>query len=61
MVQIADLCSYATRRFFEKGETDLFDRFYKVFDRASGKLVGLRHYTGKMQCACLVCVDHVRT
>lgn len=60
MVQVADLCAYATRRFFENGETDLFDRIYPAFDRVSGKLVGLRHYTGSTSCSCKVCVDHGR-
>lgn len=59
MVQLADMCSYATRRFFENGETHLFDRIYDRFDRTR-KLVGLRHYTGKRTCSCRVCVDHGR-
>lgn len=60
MVQIADLCAFATRRFFEKGETRLFDRVYDRFDRHRGKLVGLRHYTGVQHCLCRVCIDHGR-
>lgn len=60
MVQIADLCAYATRRFFENNETGLFDRIYDRFDRYRGKLVGLRHYTGVQKCICRVCIDHGR-
>lgn len=60
MVQLADICSYATRRFIENNEADLFDRIYSRFDRVMGKLVGLRHYTGKTQCSCRICVDHGR-
>jgi len=60
LVQMADLCSYAVRRFFENSETDLFDRIYPRFDRLGTKLVGLRHYTGSAQCTCRVCVDHGR-
>ena len=60
MVQLADICSYATRRFIENNEHDLFDRIYPRFDRSGGKLVGLRHYTGKSQCSCRICVDHGR-
>jgi hypothetical protein len=60
MVPLADLCSYAVRRFFENSETDLLDRIYPRFDRAHGKLVGLRHYTAKQPCSCRVCVDHGR-
>lgn len=34
MVQMADVCAYATRRFCEKVETDLFDRIFWRFQRA---------------------------
>lgn len=61
MVQVADLVAYATRRFFDKGETDLFDRFYGRYDRTpGGLLVGLRHFTARRDCACRVCEDHGR-
>lgn len=60
MVQLADLAAYSTRRFFENSETVLFDRIYPRFDRLAGKLVGLRHYTGKQQCSCKVCTEHGR-
>lgn len=60
MVQMADLCSYAVRRFFENSEEDLFDRVYSRFDRLNGTLVGLRHYTGRRTCRCRVCIDHGR-
>jgi hypothetical protein len=61
MVQVADLVSYAVRRFVEKDETDLLDRVYPRFDRRGGVMVGLRHYTGARPCACRICVDHGRT
>lgn len=60
MVQVADLCAYATRRFFENNETDLFDRIYPAFDRRGGYTVGIRHYTAGTHCTCRVCVDHGR-
>jgi Protein of unknown function (DUF3800) len=60
MVQLADLCAYAVRRNFENGETDLLERFYHRFDRSAGKLVGIRHYTGKQACTCRICIDHGR-
>jgi hypothetical protein len=60
MVQLADLCAYAVRRYFENDETDLFDRIYPRFDRLGTKVVGIRHYTGKQLCECRVCVDHGR-
>ncbi len=58
MVQMADLCAYATRRFFENGETDLFDRIIGRFDQAGGRIVGIRHYVGGKNCACKVCAAH---
>lgn len=61
MVQLADICAYATRRFFENAETDLFDRVYVRTDRSGGRVVGGRHYTGVRQCRCRVCVDHGRS
>ncbi|OGP62753.1 MAG: hypothetical protein A2170_10075 [Deltaproteobacteria bacterium RBG_13_53_10] len=61
MVQIADVCSFLTRRFFEKRETTLFDIIYTRFDRNRGRLVGLRHYTGSQACLCRVCEDHGRS
>lgn len=58
MVQMADLCAYATRRFFENGEGDLFNRIFGRFDKASGKIVGIRHYVGATICKCKVCDAH---
>ena len=58
MVQMADLCSYALRRFSENGETDLFNRIFPIADRApSGKVLGVRHFT-RMTCTCAICVAH---
>ena len=61
MVQLSDLCAYATRRFFENNEAELFDRIYPLFHRSGGRLVGLRHYTGTRTCQCRVCLDHGRS
>lgn len=58
MVQMADLCAYATRRYFEHNETDLFDRIAGRFDKANQKVVGLRHYVGAKVCKCKVCAAH---
>lgn len=54
MVQIADLCSLALRRYFENNEEDLFNRIKDRFDRRSGKIVGVRHFT-KPNCQCSIC------
>jgi len=58
MVQMADLCAYATRRFFENGEQDLLDRVFGRFDQAGGRVVGIRHYVGAKPCGCKVCAAH---
>jgi hypothetical protein len=57
MVQLADLCAYAIRRFFENDEHDLFNRVYSRFDRAGGAVVGIRHFADGA-CTCRVCHDH---
>ena len=54
LVQIADLCSYSLRRFFENGETDLIDRIKSRFDRKDNKYVGVRHFTNS-SCPCFIC------
>lgn len=58
MVQMADLCGYAIRRFFENSETDLFNRIYARFDRTAQGVVGIRHFTAG-GCGCRVCHDHL--
>lgn len=58
MVQAADLCSYALRRFVENQESDLFDRIFQRADRAGGHYtVGVRHFA-MQPCACKICVNH---
>jgi len=54
MVQAADLCSYALRRYFENKETQLFKNIYKRADRKDGKVVGVRHFSDP-NCQCIVC------
>lgn len=56
MVQIADLCSYVLRRYFENRDTELFEKIKKRFDKAQGRIVGLRHYTDD-SCTCILCTD----
>jgi hypothetical protein len=57
MVQVADLCAYAVRRFFENGERNLFDRIVSRIDRRGTELAGLMHYTGGVTCTCEVCAS----
>lgn len=62
MVQMADACAYAFRRFFDRNETDLFDRIYSRIDRnRSHVVVGARHYVQGAACSCRLCTDHART
>jgi hypothetical protein len=63
MVQVADVCAYATRRFCENNEVELFDIIYPRVQRANGRLVGMRHYTNRAstygrRCPCRICVEH---
>lgn len=59
MVQIADLCAYALRRYLENGEEELFNLVFKRGDRDShGRCVGIRHYTDKDYCNCQICSNH---
>lgn len=57
MVQVADLCSYALRRYLENGETDLFERIFSRADRVGTTAVGVRHFT-TLTCACEICQAH---
>ncbi len=54
MIQIADLCSYAVRRYLENGEKELFEKIQSRFDRKDGKIVGFRHFSDKY-CTCRIC------
>lgn len=54
MVQMADLCGFAVRRYFENNETDLFDRIFSRFDRTPKGIVGIHHHA-HTECQCKVC------
>lgn len=55
LVQIADLCCYAIRRYLENNESNLFDRIKRKVDRKNGRIVGIRHFTDP-SCKCEFCV-----
>lgn len=57
MVQIADVCAYALRRYLENGEEELFDLIFSRADRKDGKVVGIRHFTN-LSCSCKICRSH---
>ena len=56
MLQLADLCSYALFRHYEKQDNTylnmISDRIYK---NAEGKMFGLKHITNNNNCDCLSC------
>ena len=54
MVQVADLCAYALRRYLENGEDEIFNLVMQRADRKDGVLVGVRHFT-KLDCNCKIC------
>jgi hypothetical protein len=57
MVQIADLCAYALRRYVENAEDELFDLVFERADRKREVAVGVRHFTDP-SCACKICAAH---
>lgn len=59
MIQAADVCAYALRRYLENGETNLFDKIYSRADRRGDKVEGVRHFTDS-QCSCKICSTHRR-
>jgi hypothetical protein len=57
MVQVADLCAYALRRFLENQETVLFAKLFQRAHRIQNRVVGVRHFT-VANCACEICRAH---
>lgn len=57
MVQIADVCAYALRRYLENDEEELFDLVFQRADRKDGVVVGIRHFASR-DCACKICALH---
>lgn len=58
MVQIADLCSFALRRYVENREETLFKNIFLIADKKDNKTVGVRHFTSQ-PCECLICKSHI--
>lgn len=57
LVQIADLCSYALRRYLENNETFMFEHVFQRADRRGDVAVGVRHFTDD-GCSCRICSAH---
>ena len=60
LIQLADLCAYALRRYLENGETELFELIFTRADRLGHTVVGVRHFTGT-DCTCAICSAHRTT
>lgn len=58
MIQIADLCAYALRRYYDYGENDLYDIIKERADRAHDENIGFDHYTSAIHCPCEICRSH---
>jgi len=54
MVQAADICSYALRRYLENSEEELFKNIFKRADRKDNRVVGVRHFSDE-SCECIIC------
>ncbi len=57
MIQMADVCGYAIRRYLENGETELFEEIFKRADRRGTTVVGVRHFSSQ-SCTCRICSAH---
>lgn len=57
MIQMADVCGYAIRRYLENGETELFEEIFKRADRRGNTVVGVRHFSNA-SCTCKICTAH---
>jgi Protein of unknown function (DUF3800) len=56
MIQYADMVAHAIRRYYERGDTQLFNLFSPRFDHVGGVMHGLVHYTPQgAECNCLSC------
>jgi len=56
MIQYADMIAYAVRRYYENGDSSLFDIISHRFDAEGGVIHGLTHYTPAASgCNCFVC------
>jgi len=60
MVQMADVCAYALRRYLENKEKALLQHVFKGADRNRGVVVGVRHFTVP-SCDCSMCMSHRKT
>jgi len=56
LIQYADMVAHAIRRYYERGDSRLFDKFAPRFDQVGGVIHGLVHSTPQSEvCNCLAC------
>ncbi len=60
MIQLADVCAYALRRYLENNEDVLFKHIIKRADRRGDTVVGVRHFPAT-NCPCTICKGHTAT
>ena len=57
LVQVADLCAYALRRYLENQKVGLFKKILERADRNAGRVVGVRHFSPET-CDCEIYWNH---
>lgn len=55
MVQIADCCAYALRRYFDSSDNALYLPIKARADKIGSDIVGFNHYTADSACECDMC------
>lgn len=60
MVQIADCCAYALRRYYDSEDTSLYTVIKTRADKIGADVVGFNHYTFNGNCTCDLCISKRR-
>ena len=55
MVQIADCCAYALRRYYDSADSALYTPIKARADKIGADIVGFNHYTSNSLCECDLC------
>ena len=61
MLQIADFCSWAVFRRYERGDTSNLDEIIGKFDQSANIMHGLVHLTSNRRCMCTYCITRRAT
>lgn len=61
MLQLADSCSWAVFRRYERGDTSHLDSIIGKFDQSAGIIHGLVHLTNNRRCTCTYCLTRKLT